>query len=194
MTDSMVAGFDAVSHRYATVALDDAAGRSRRARWSGSSGRTASASRPCWRAYFRRAHGAERKGHRFRRRYDQAVAPRTAGARRLYAARSGPQYYPTLSVFENIDFFGRLFGQSAAGRRTKITELLTATALDPFEDRPAGELLRGHEAETQPVLRTDQRSGIAGIGQSTTGVDPLSRGQFWDLINTIRARRPSRSA
>jgi ribosome-dependent ATPase len=50
----------------------------------------------------------------------------------------GRNLYPTLSVFENIDFFGRLFGQSAAERRAKITELLTATALDLFEAaRPA---------------------------------------------------------
>jgi len=52
----------------------------------------------------------------------------------------GRNLYPTLSVFENIDFFGRLFGQSATERRLKITELLTATALDPFEARPAGKL------------------------------------------------------
>ena len=50
----------------------------------------------------------------------------------------GRNLYPTLSVFENIDFFGRLFGQSVAKRRTRITELLTATGLDPFEQRPAG--------------------------------------------------------
>ena len=40
----------------------------------------------------------------------------------------GRNLYPTLSVFENIDFFGRLFGQGAEERRAKITELLTATA------------------------------------------------------------------
>src|SRR5580692_5602127 len=49
----------------------------------------------------------------------------------------GRNLYPTLSVFENIDFFGRLFGQSASERRARITELLAATALDPFENRPA---------------------------------------------------------
>ena len=40
----------------------------------------------------------------------------------------GRNLYPTLSVFENIDFFGRLFGLSATERRSKITELLTATS------------------------------------------------------------------
>ncbi len=40
----------------------------------------------------------------------------------------GRNLYPTLSVFENIDFFGRLFGQGEKERRARITELLTAPA------------------------------------------------------------------
>jgi hypothetical protein len=52
----------------------------------------------------------------------------------------GRNLYPTLSVFENIDFHGRLFGQSGTERRRHIDELLKATSLDPFESRPAGKL------------------------------------------------------
>ena len=44
----------------------------------------------------------------------------------------GRNLYPTLSVFENIDFFGRLFGQGAAERAARIAELLEATGLSPF--------------------------------------------------------------
>jgi len=55
----------------------------------------------------------------------------------------GRNLYPTLSVFENIDFFGRLFGQGAEERRQRITELLTATAMEKFEARPAGKLSGG---------------------------------------------------
>ena len=55
----------------------------------------------------------------------------------------GRNLYPTLSVFENIDFFGRLFGQGAEERRARITELLTATAMEKFEARPAGKLSGG---------------------------------------------------
>jgi ABC-type branched-subunit amino acid transport system ATPase component len=51
--------------------------------------------------------------------------------------------YPTLSVFDNIDFFGRLFGQGAAERRSRIDELLRSTGLDPFGDRPCGKLSGG---------------------------------------------------
>ena len=55
----------------------------------------------------------------------------------------GRNLYPTLSVFENIDFHGRLFGQSEAERQRHIDELLTATSLDRFKSRPAGKLSGG---------------------------------------------------
>ena len=105
----------------------------------------------------------------------------------------GRNLYPTLSVFENIDFFGRLFGQSASQRRAKITELLTATALDPFEDRPAGKLSGGMKQKLSLCCALINDPDLLILDEPTTGVDPLSRGQFWDLINTIRARRPQMS-
>ena len=102
----------------------------------------------------------------------------------------GRNLYPTLSVFENIDFFGRLFGQGTAERRARITELLTATALDPFEDRPAGKLSGGMKQKLSLCCALINDPDLLILDEPTTGVDPLSRGQFWDLINTIRARRP----
>src|SRR5271169_246568 len=105
----------------------------------------------------------------------------------------GRNLYPTLSVFENIDFFGRLFGQSASERRGRITELLTATALDPFEDRPAGKLSGGMKQKLSLCCALINDPDLLILDEPTTGVDPLSRGQFWDLINTIRARRPQMS-
>ena len=82
-------------------------------------------------------HHPERRGRRVR----QATSPtqrtsRSIRGRIAYMPQGlGRNLYPTLSVFENIDFFGRLFGQAADERRARITELLTATALSPFEDR-----------------------------------------------------------
>ncbi len=105
----------------------------------------------------------------------------------------GRNLYPTLSVFENIDFFGRLFGQSQAERRARITELLTSTALDPFEDRPAGKLSGGMKQKLSLCCALINDPDLLILDEPTTGVDPLSRGQFWDLINTIRARRPHMS-
>lgn len=105
----------------------------------------------------------------------------------------GRNLYPTLSVFENIDFFGRLFGQSAPERRARITDLLTATALDPFEGRPAGKLSGGMKQKLSLCCALINDPDLLILDEPTTGVDPLSRGQFWDLINSIRARRPQMS-
>src|SRR5579871_2180259 len=101
--------------------------------------------------------------------------------------------YPTLSVFENIDFFGRLFGQGAGERRARITELLTATAMEKFEARPAGKLSGGMKQKLSLCCALINDPDLLILDEPTTGVDPLSRGQFWDLINSIRARRPQMS-
>ncbi|HZD40833.1 MAG TPA: ribosome-associated ATPase/putative transporter RbbA, partial [Terriglobales bacterium] len=105
----------------------------------------------------------------------------------------GRNLYPTLSVFENIDFFGRLFGQSMPERRARITELLKATALDPFENRPAGKLSGGMKQKLSLCCALINDPDLLILDEPTTGVDPLSRRQFWDLINSIRARRPQMS-
>ncbi len=55
----------------------------------------------------------------------------------------GKNLYPTLSVEENLQFFGRLFGHQAAERRRRIDELTRDTGLTPFLARPAGKLSGG---------------------------------------------------
>ncbi|MGO4407142.1 ribosome-associated ATPase/putative transporter RbbA [Bosea sp. RAF48] len=105
----------------------------------------------------------------------------------------GRNLYPTLSVFENIDFHARLFGQDAAERRQRIDELLTATGLDPFESRPAAKLSGGMKQKLSLCCALIHDPDLLVLDEPTTGVDPLSRGQFWDLIDTIRARRPGMS-
>src|SRR5271154_331405 len=105
----------------------------------------------------------------------------------------GRNLYPTLSVFDNIDFFGRLFGQSASERRESITELLKETSLDTFENRPRGKLSGGMKQKLSLCCALINDPDLLILDEPTSGVDPLSRGQFWDLINTIRARRPQMS-
>jgi ribosome-dependent ATPase len=105
----------------------------------------------------------------------------------------GRNLYPTLSVFENIDFHGRLFGQSQSERRRHIDELLKATGLDPFESRPAGKLSGGMKQKLSLCCALIHDPDLLILDEPTTGVDPLSRGQFWDLINSIRGRRPQMS-
>jgi ribosome-dependent ATPase len=105
----------------------------------------------------------------------------------------GRNLYPTLSVFENIDFFGRLFGQPRATRERRIGELLRATDLDTFRARPAGKLSGGMKQKLSLCCALMQDPDLLILDEPTTGVDPLSRRQFWDLINTIRARRAQMS-
>ena len=105
----------------------------------------------------------------------------------------GRNLYPTLSVFDNIDFFGRLFGQGAAERRARIEELLKATALDPFANRPCGKLSGGMKQKASLCCSLMHDPDLLVLDEPTTGVDPLSRRQFWELINSIRERRPQMS-
>jgi ribosome-dependent ATPase len=105
----------------------------------------------------------------------------------------GRNLYPTLSVAENLDFFGRLFGQSSKERELHIAELLAATGLDPFPDRPAGKLSGGMKQKLSLCCSLIHDPDLLILDEPTTGVDPLSRRQFWELIDRIRARRPQMS-
>jgi ribosome-dependent ATPase len=105
----------------------------------------------------------------------------------------GKNLYPTLSVFENLEFFGRLFGQDAVEREHRIADLLDSTGLSPFRDRPAGKLSGGMKQKLGLCCALIHDPDFLLLDEPTTGVDPLSRVQFWDLIERIRARRPGMS-
>jgi ribosome-dependent ATPase len=105
----------------------------------------------------------------------------------------GRNLYPTLSVFENLDFFGRLFGQPKQERQERIADLLVATGLDPFPDRPAGKLSGGMKQKLSLCCSLIHDPDLLILDEPTTGVDPLSRRQFWELIDRIRVRRPAMS-
>ena len=123
---------------------------------------------------------------------------RTTATRSAHASPTCPQglgknLYPTLSVCENVDFFGRLFGQPTAERAWRISELLTRTGLAPFADRPAGKLSGGMKQKLGLCCALIHDPDLLILDEPTTGVDPLSRRQFWDLIARIRSRRPHMS-
>ncbi len=105
----------------------------------------------------------------------------------------GKNLYPTLSVFENIDFFGRLFGQGSRERQARIAELLKSTGLEPFADRPAMKLSGGMKQKLGLCCALIHDPDLLILDEPTTGVDPLSRRQFWELIDSIRAGRPGMS-
>lgn len=105
----------------------------------------------------------------------------------------GKNLYPTLSVFENVDFFGRLFGQSKEERDYRIDDLLQSTGLAPFRDRPAGKLSGGMKQKLGLCCALIHDPDLLILDEPTTGVDPLSRAQFWDLIDRIRLRQTNMS-
>jgi ribosome-dependent ATPase len=105
----------------------------------------------------------------------------------------GKNLYPTLSVFENIDFFGRLFGHGKAERTRRIAGLLRDTGLTPFADRPAAKLSGGMKQKLGLCCALIHDPELLILDEPTTGVDPLSRRQFWELIASIRGGRPGMS-
>ncbi|PYD48403.1 ribosome-associated ATPase/putative transporter RbbA [Novacetimonas pomaceti] len=102
----------------------------------------------------------------------------------------GRNLYPTLSVWENVDFFARLFGLAAEERDKRISRLLEATGLAPFPDRPAGHLSGGMKQKVSLCCALVHDPDLLILDEPTTGVDPLSRQQFWTLVNQLRSERP----
>ena len=105
----------------------------------------------------------------------------------------GKNLYPTLSVAENVDFFGRLFGLAPHDRRRRIAELLEGTGLGPFADRPAGKLSGGMKQKLGLCCALIHDPELLILDEPTTGVDPLSRRQFWELVEGIRSSRAGMS-
>ncbi|WP_374014352.1 ribosome-associated ATPase/putative transporter RbbA [Klebsiella quasipneumoniae] len=105
----------------------------------------------------------------------------------------GKNLYHTLSVYENVDFFARLFGHDKAERESRINELLQSTGLAPFRDRPAGKLSGGMKQKLGLCCALIHDPQLLILDEPTTGVDPLSRAQFWELIDSIRQRQPEMS-
>ncbi|MFG0299350.1 MAG: ribosome-associated ATPase/putative transporter RbbA [Phycisphaerales bacterium JB047] len=101
----------------------------------------------------------------------------------------GRNLYPTLSVFENLDFIARLFGLSKQERTDRIHDLLTSIDLNQFRDRPAGKLSGGMKQKLSLCSALLHEPDLLVLDEPTTGVDPLSRRQFWELIERIRAQR-----
>ena len=125
---------------------------------------------------------------------------RSAGHRRRVCPRIafmpqglGKNLYPTLSVAENLEFFGRLFNQDRQERQTRISDLLASTGMSRFIDRPAGKLSGGMKQKLGLCCALIHDPDLLILDEPTTGVDPLSRSQFWDLIRRIRASRPQMS-
>ena len=105
----------------------------------------------------------------------------------------GRNLYSELSVRENLEFFSRIFGQGREERDIRIAALLTATGLFPFADRPMGKLSGGMKQKLGLCCALIHDPKLLVLDEPTTGVDPLSRRQFWALVEAIRAEAPDLS-
>jgi ribosome-dependent ATPase len=105
----------------------------------------------------------------------------------------GKNLYPDLSVRENIEFFSRLFGQPRSEREWRITTLLDNTGLADFADRPAKKLSGGMRQKLGLCCSLIHDPDLLILDEPTTGVDPLSRRQFWELIDRMRSRQKGMS-
>ena len=105
----------------------------------------------------------------------------------------GKNLYFTLTVEENLQFFARLFGHNAKERRKRIDYLTKSCGLYPFLDRPAGKLSGGMKQKLGLCSALIHDPDLLILDEPTTGVDPLARRQFWDLIDEIKAHQPNMS-
>jgi ribosome-dependent ATPase len=121
------------------------------------------------------------------RRHRRAIGPRIA-----YMPQGlGKNLYPTLSVAENIDFFADLFGLESRAAASRRAQVLAATGLAPYQDRAAGKLSGGMKQKLGLCCALVHDPDLLILDEPTTGVDPLSRRQFWEMIDRIRRERPA---
>ena len=102
----------------------------------------------------------------------------------------GKNLYFTLTVEENLQYFARLFGHNAAERRKRIDRLTKSTGLYPFLNRPAGKLSGGMKQKLGLCCSLIHDPDLLILDEPTTGVDPLARRQFWDLVDAIKQEQP----
>jgi len=132
-----------------------------------------------------RVLGGDQRDRRHRRAVCTDVAYMAQGL--------GTNLYPDLSVHENVAFFARLFGLGRRERTERVGELLEATGLAAFRERHARNLSGGMKQKLGLCCALVHDPALLVLDEPTTGVDPLSRRQFWELIGRMRARRPDMS-
>lgn len=97
--------------------------------------------------------------------------------------------YEDLTVEENLVFFAELYGVS--DYRSLIASLLDFTRLEPFRNRPAGRLSGGMKQKLSLACTLVHQPDILLLDEPTTGVDPVSRRDFWQIL--FRLQRQGKS-
>jgi len=92
--------------------------------------------------------------------------------------------YPDLSVYENLRFFATMYGSNIKENMHLITPIWKQ--LSPFKDRQAGRLSGGMKQKLALCCALIHKPRILFLDEPTTGVDPVSRREFWNLLNDIK--------
>ncbi len=95
--------------------------------------------------------------------------------------------YEDLSVEENIRFYADLFGIGRGDREARSARLLKAAGMEEFRDRLAGKLSGGMKQKLGLVCALIHRPRVLLLDEPTTGVDPVSRRDFWQILYSLIA-------
>lgn len=94
--------------------------------------------------------------------------------------------YGDLTVRENLDFFADIFGVRGRQREQRIARLLGFSRLTEFSGRRAGRLSGGMKKKLALACALIHMPEILLLDEPTTGVDPVSRREFWDILTELR--------
>jgi ABC-2 type transport system ATP-binding protein len=96
--------------------------------------------------------------------------------------------YGDLSVWENLNFFADVFEVTGAEREERIQRLLDFARLGEFRDRRAAHLSGGMQKKLALACTLIHTPEIIFLDEPTTGVDPVSRREFWDILTDLHLR------
>ncbi len=119
--------------------------------------------------------------------FDTVRSPESIKERIGYMAQQF-SLYRDLSVDENLNFFADVFGVSGKVRKERIERLLSFARLTEFRKRRAGQLSGGMQKKLGLACTLIHEPEILFLDEPTTGVDPVSRREFWDILTNLHVR------